>query len=250
MSANFPSLPGDIIFFSPINGKSANTIAQSLLRFKKAHHSHVALVVNEGNAIHAMPKKGVHVESIRIILKNNLGNFLVYRNSTLNEKIAPIDLSDLSWYYNFQRYNYFFFTCRRSNASFCSELIARVYISAGLHVSLKLPERTLPSDIFNHMRSNNEWREVTQIYADFFLSENYPTVLEKVSSFIKRTEIFNQGMTYGQNLTKQQLEYISQKNGIEAPKIEIHRTYWTDPTRPSALSVIFSIIKSIIYRRK
>ncbi len=109
MNYEFPSQCGDLIFFSPPVIKSANIFAQSLLRWRKAQHSHIAIVAKQGNAIHAMPRQGVQVESIRQLLKDRCGEIVVYRNIYLSENVNIVSLENNLWSYNFQKYNYRFF---------------------------------------------------------------------------------------------------------------------------------------------
>lgn len=248
MNNEFPSQSGDLIFLSPIKNKSANIFAQSLIRLSRAQHSHIAIAVKQGNVIHAMPKQGVQVESIRNLLKEKQSEFVVYRKKDLIQSIKIVSLEDRLWHYNFQKYNYRFFFKSRRNASFCSELAAKSYAHINTQISDKAPKNTLPVDIYRHINANNDWDNVTEFYEAFFLRNEYPNVLEMASNFAREIEVRNQAMTYGQNILKNKIDSIAKINGAESPKIDIPRSYWTDPVQPNASRVFLLMIRNLILK--
>ena len=246
MSNNFPSQSGDLIFLSPAKNKSINTIAQSLIRLSRARQSHIAIVVKQGNVIHAMPKQGVQVESIRNLLKERKSKFFVFRKKGLSQSEKIVTLEDHLWHYNLQKYNYRFFFKSRRNASFCSELAAKSYAFINMKISDKAPGNTLPIDIYKHINTGNDWDNVTELYEKFFLRAEYPDVLEVASNFVREIELRNQAMSYGQNIFKGKIDLVAKSTGSVSPKIDIPRSYWTDPVQPSTSSVILSMIKNFI----
>ena len=249
----FPSLSGDLIFFSPKKGISANIAIQSTLRGGNALHSHIAIVAKQGNALHAMPKIGVHISSIRSLLKDRQGEFLVYRNRDLCRSRDIVDLEDHIWFYNHQKYNMRFFFASRHYASFCSELVSKAYTEIERPISDKTPSRTLPIDIYKYIISSNEWDDVTKQYEDFFLKEDYPKVLDLVSSFVQNIEEKNQTMTYQQHILKNTIRALAERDEQPYSERKIRRRYWTDPIDPRQSKFLVTLLAktiSTLFKRK
>jgi hypothetical protein len=216
-----PSQSGDIIFLSP-ESKSPNTKAQSIIRRKSAIHSHVAVAVKQGNAIHAMPKDGVHVTTIHSLLTERGIKFSVFRKKDLKSNEERLcRLEDKLWYFNRQKYNFWLFFRPRTNASFCSELVAKAYEAIGVKISERRPSATLPVDIHNFVHENVEWENITKTYENFFLTHHYTPGDDLASNFVRQIEEMNQNMTQGQRLLINRLNKICKKN-----KMEPTRKYW------------------------
>lgn len=224
MFSDPPSQSGDIIFFSPSSKKSANTLAQQLIRGRESRHSHVAIAVKQGNAIHAMPSDGVHLSRIReLLLINN--HFSVYRNVDLSTD-ELCRLEDKLWYFNRQKYNFRFFMPSRRGASFCSELAAKAYRAVNVNISTRRPGATLPADIFDHISENAVWLDVTSLYRAFFLDENFDDGHDMASNFVQIIEQLNQNMAAGQQALIDRINYIHLKQGLPTPSISPTRKYW------------------------
>lgn len=226
MYSNPPSQSGDIIFLSP-DTKSLNTKAQSVIRRKNAIHSHVAVAVKQGNAIHAMPKDGVHSTTIRSLLTERGTEFQVFRNKDLssNDKLL-CRLEDKLWYFNRQKYNFLLFFRSRTNASFCSELVAKAYKSIGIKVASRHPSATLPVDIHDFVQKNTEWEDITNTYVNFFLTHSYTPADDLASNFVRHIEEQNQAMTLGQRKLIERINRIHKKNKIGPTEMEPTREYW------------------------
>ncbi len=226
MYSNPPSQSGDIILLSP-HAKSLNTKAQSLIRRKSAIHSHVAVAVKQGNAIHAMPKAGVHAATIRSLLTESDIEFLVFRNKKIKQNNELLyRLEDKLWYFNKQKYNFFLFFHSRTNASFCSELLAKAYKEIGIDVSSRRPSATLPVDIHEFVQKSTEWEDITSIYANFFLTQNCTPADDLASNFVRQIEEQNQSMTQGQRKLIDRINRIHRKNKISPTEIKPTRQYW------------------------
>lgn len=222
-----PSQPGDIIFLSP-GAKSANTKAQSIVRRRDAIHSHVAVAVGHGNAIHAMPHDGVHATTIRSLLSEPRIEFSVFRNKSLSLNNNLLEkLEEQIWYFNRQNYNYFLFLRPRFNASFCSELVAKAYEEIGVTISLKRPSSTLPVDIYEFIQKNSDWENETNIYTEFFLGPDHTPSDDLYSVLALRIEEGNQDMAHGQQLLIDRIEAIQKSPAHFEPS----RKYWNVPRR-------------------
>lgn len=240
MLDNVPSLTGDVIMFKS-SKKGFNVVAQSFLRGKRAGHSHVAIAVKQGNAIHAMPGTGVQLQSIRELFLDKDNDLVVFRNSSLecNEK-ALCRLEDSLLFYQRQAYNYGLFVNRSSCASFCSELAANAYEKIGSRLSGKRPNSTLPVDIYECISSDSDWREVTDEYKSFFLDECYATVHDVAAEFVRNLEYANQGMARGQQLMLDQLRRAEAKNGAVPRNLQPTRDYWSN-NGEGRIDIIFAL---------
>lgn len=230
MSNDFPSQSGDIILISSNSRKSANIFAQSLIRRKKALHSHVAVALKLGNAIHAMPNGGVHTASIHELLTSGKYSFQVYRNTIVNTKVSMLissrDFDDCLLYYSRQKYNFWIFTLSRNNASFCSELVAKAYKKIGISISKKRTSSTLPIDIYNYVSVSKEWENVTESYKSFFLDENFKKVNNLASAFVRALEQGNQDMAIGQNNLIKIINSVEKQQGLKKSTMRPSRNYW------------------------
>ena len=225
MFSNPPSQPGDIIFLLPGKRKSVNTILQRLIRRQQSPYSHVAIAVKQGNAIHAMPKNGVHVSRIRMLLKEYMGHFVAYRNISLSYPLLS-KLEDCVWFFKDQRYNKRFFLPARRNASFCSELVVKAYESIGVNTSIKRPSATLPSDIFDQISKSGTWVNVTDLYRDFFLNEDFDDGHNVASDFVHLIEQLNQSMSADQQRLVDHINADNFEQGLPPTSIAPSRRYW------------------------
>jgi len=221
------SQPGDIIFLRQNSRKSLNIHAQSLIRGKRALYSHIAIAVKQGNAIHSMPREGVHVVRVHDLLNSSGATFQVFRHIVVNATPElHTKLEDGLWYFNQQKYNKRFFMRTRNNASFCSELASKAYAKINIEISRKPSSHTLPVDIFEKISKNEGWLEVTDLYKDFFLDKNFDSSHNLASDFVRRLECANQIMV------TQRWDLIyklsSQSENLDMPIILTtpSRSYW------------------------
>ena len=233
-----PSQPGDIIFLSPNSAKSVSTAAQSIVRQMEARHGHVALAVKQGNAIHAMPKHGIRAQPIRaLLLDSKYGEFKVFRNRNLDPNGEVLRrLEDNAWFHQAQKYNWRFFFPSRRDASFCSELAAKTYRLIGILVSPRSPSATLPIDIYRFISGEPDWEDVTEAYAEFFLTEKWDSTHDLASNAVQRIEEFNQHMGIGQRALVDKIDRIA-KNSSQGPTdIRPSRDYWNNaPSRKTGM---------------
>lgn len=226
MSVYLPGLPGDLILFSPPN-KNINIVTQTLFRFRKSKYSHVAIVVEQYNVIHAMPKSGVRNEKIRTILNSAQGDFVVYRNTSINTEERILKLQNSLNYFKGQFYNYGIGIRSSWNSSFCSELAAKAFNEININISNKFPHQTLPSDIYDTISTSPDWVDITNDFQQNYLGPSYLEVYDVVAKFYAAVEDYNQGMSFGQ---KQLLDRVNAVSAHSATPTNYKpaRDYWTN----------------------
>jgi type I site-specific restriction-modification system R (restriction) subunit len=237
MSVDLSGLPGDLILFSP-HKKNINIIAQSLLRLKKAKYSHVAIVVEPFNAIHAMPKLGVHAETIRNILKYAQGDFVVYRNASIQTEETLLKLQDSLNSHRGQFYNYGIGVRNSWNSSFCSELAALAFEKIGIKLSSKSPNKTLPSDIYDTVNTSSNWIAITEEFKKDYLGSSYEEVYDKLAKLHTVIENLNQDMSFGQKILTDRINAASACSAAPTNYKPV-RDYWTNDLGDKFSWVIF-----------
>ena len=209
--------------------KDHNLIFQSIFRFGKARHTHVAIALYNFSLIHAMPKSGVHMKSLVEYLNENR-NFSVYRN-----KLAPLEaqaslLEEHLRHHNLQGYslgNWLFTSWRHS---FCSELAAKAYQKSGLRLTKndKNPKRVFPIDIYRHVSVDLEWTDITQEYKEFFLDNENLEFLKKVADFERFNVELTQNMGYDQQMLANIANSVADKYGEKGTTITPPMNYWSN----------------------
>ncbi|HDN2513572.1 MULTISPECIES: YiiX/YebB-like N1pC/P60 family cysteine hydrolase [Providencia] len=248
MSVYLPALPGDLILISTPN-KNLNRIAQSVLRLKTALHSHVAISTDQYCAIHAMPKNGVQIESIKSILADVKGDFVVYRNKNIqsNELLEKIRYELLS--YSGQHYNFHFLIKQYWHSSFCSELAARAFESLNVKISKNDSKNTIPSDIYEFVQNNDEWVDITEIYKNEYLGKSYLEVYDVAAEFMIRTEHFNQDMSFGQQQLLDRINFIT-ADSDNPTNHKPPRHFWTnDLTKKFSWKLLIKYYMNKMVRR-
>ncbi|MBU4682940.1 hypothetical protein KC222_13090 [Cedecea davisae] len=219
-------LPGDLIFTSPPK-KNFNVFSQSLLRFKKARYSHVAISVEQYIAIQAMPKDGVMLDSIRNILNDAEGGFSVYRYLPIQDNHILTELKHELLSYSRQSYNFAIFFRSPWHSSFCSELATRAFRSVGIQISNRPPQNTLPIDIYKHVAASTNWVDITKDYKNSYLSDSYSKAYDTAAQIVISLEYRNQDMAFGQQQLLDRINSLS-KNSEQPTNHQPTRHYWTN----------------------
>lgn len=224
-----PSLPGDIILFSPSKKVSLNLFFQTKIGKRRALHSHVAITIKQGNAIHAMPKVGIQLVGIRELLLDRGEEFIVFRNKMVEGDAGYLyNLEDSLLFYLRQKYNYLFFASRRWNSSFCSELAVKAYRKIGISISNRKPSSTLPLDIFEHIKTSQNWSDVTEIYRDFFLNNPDSGIHDLAARFVKQLEYINQEMAFSQQELADKANLLKKVSKYHPLAMRPSRSYWSN----------------------
>lgn len=235
---SYGHLPGDLVLIPPSVKKSANQMAQSIVRARKASFTHIAIIADPTSIIHAMPDEGVCFARINEVLSP--GKSIGYR--VLRHVDLDIDMSlvmrlrNRMLFYLGQKYNFSFFLRRRERSSYCSELAAKVYKDIGYPLCKKLPRNTLPVDIENLLH-NPHWLDVTSLYVRIHdvekieicipgsdkLLENAGMQIHEIEELIHKS---HHVLLKGQKT----LNTLNRIIGLPEETIELPREYWdVDP---------------------
>lgn len=213
-----PFKTGDIILIE--RPKNKNLMIQSILRIKKAKHSHVAIVLSNMNLIHAMPKRGVCIESISSYIAKNK-DFCVFRN---NKFASSCDRShEIIEHYYGQKYSLLsmMLNHHHHSSSFCSELVAKIYNKkVGIKITEKTTQKTLPIDIYDYISQSKDWHSVTNQYKRF-LRRNKNRNFDFLENIERKMIEFDQHMVYA----KESL-YLKINSVDKTELLPSGREYW------------------------
>lgn len=159
MEENFTIQAGDILI---VRGKELTSKLLSLSQkffYLKNNASHVLIAISDGFYIHAIPEGGVQIIFIHDILDEFEDDWRAIRLKNLNEDNMEKLLKSV-FYYKDQEYNYKYFTTQ-INASFCSELAAKIYLRAGIKIFNFNPKFVKPSNFAKEADKNENWEDIT-----------------------------------------------------------------------------------------
>jgi len=239
-------LTGDILLISSSSRKSANTSVQTLLRFRRASFSHVAIVLDATTAIHAMPDEGVHLVPLAELLRQiDRTRLKTLRHLDLDRSTElQMELREALLYFHNQRYNKLFFARLGEGSSYCSELAAKAYRRIGKPLTKRLPRNTLPEDLAALSGHRHKWIDATGIYAD---DEPEPQIIDSIvpglsdvfASSGKALEeaggLFREGESAMHEIIKRQQEVqdlintFNEALGLPKKEIKQPREYWDAP---------------------
>ena len=209
--------------------KNINLLIQSIFRFGKAKHSHVAITLGEFSLIHAMPKAGVRMQSLGEYLRENR-NFIVYRHKLASLEKSAHFLREHLQFHHLQKYGIFNVIFTNWRHSFCSELAAKAYKKANLKLTRYniYPKWVFPIDIFRHVSVDSDWVDVTEKYIDFFLKDEYFKIQKMASSFEQFNVEYTQKMGFEQqnllDLINRSNNRNDEKEGITKPPMN----FWSN----------------------
>lgn len=173
---------GDIIFVRTPKRIPLNRIAQTVATGKRAKYTHVLLCVMPGLYVHSVVNQGVHL----VLAENEEGNFpalygdgwKVVRNLNLSQNHQSMAMvAYRAAYYIGQKYNGAFavsgFLSQRFkiSRSFCSELIAKIFVDLGHPIANLKPEQILPAHIDSATKDSDQWKDVTSEYEKHLLGK-------------------------------------------------------------------------------
>lgn len=203
-------IAGDIIFVGD-NRKGISRFGQTVARFQLSDFSHVALNLSGDICIHSMPEGGIRIDTPQDVVKQNesVRPYVVFRyhhfdtrdRYNLKDKIkhycAPAFSRDYNWLFAAKSLRQALIILKTPRSVqgldnvYCSEMVAQVYKAMDIKVSSKPVVRTLPIDIYRHVRANeNDWEEVTNLYHAYFSADEYEAdVTRLIQARQKRLEI-------------------------------------------------------------
>lgn len=112
-------------------------------------------------------KGGVQIIFIHDILDEFEDDWRAIRLKNLNEENIE-ELTKSVFYYKNQKYNYKYFTTQ-INASFCSELAAKIYLRAGIKIFNFNPKFVKPSNFAKEADKSENWEDITSETKEVYL---------------------------------------------------------------------------------
>ena len=160
MKEKFDIQAGDILIVKGKSGFSKILALSQKFFYLKNTSSHILISVADGFYIHATSNKGVHFISFKELLPEIENNFKVIRLKKLENQQYEELVRTVTFYMG-QVYNktYFF---DKYNASFCSELAAKIYKKANIFIlDNKEPKYVIPADFEREADLCNQWIDIT-----------------------------------------------------------------------------------------
>ncbi|WP_454878389.1 YiiX/YebB-like N1pC/P60 family cysteine hydrolase [Serratia inhibens] len=155
---------GDI-FLVRGGSKSSTAIvnAQKIL-YPKAKSSHVEFYLGDGSIIHSTGDNGVHLVFLLDELKDIKDEWKVIRLLGVSEQDTE-NLTKAALYFLRQEYNIKYMMEGVDNKSFCSELIAKIYMKANIKIfNGKDPSKIAPAHFDKEADQLSLWEDVTSEY--------------------------------------------------------------------------------------
>lgn len=155
---------GDI-FLVRGGSKSSTAIvnAQKIL-YPKAKSSHVEFYLGDGSIIHSTGDNGVHLAFLLDELKDIKDEWKVIRLLGVTEQDTE-NLAKAAIYFLRQEYNVKYMMEGVDNKSFCSELIAKIYMKANIKIlNGKDPSKVAPAHFDKEVDQLSLWEDVTSEY--------------------------------------------------------------------------------------
>ncbi|WP_282808074.1 YiiX/YebB-like N1pC/P60 family cysteine hydrolase [Hafnia alvei] len=155
---------GDI-FLVRGGSKSSTAIvnAQKIL-YPKAKSSHVEFYLGDGSIIHSTGDNGVHLAFLLDELKDIKDEWKVIRLLGVTEQDTE-NLAKAALYFLRQEYNVKYMMEGVDNKSFCSELIAKIYMKANIKIlNGKDPSKVAPAHFDKEADQLSLWEDVTSEY--------------------------------------------------------------------------------------
>lgn len=157
---------GDI--FLVRGGSKFSTVivnAQKVL-YSKAKSSHVEFYLGDGSIIHSTGDNGVHLAFLLDELKDIKDEWKVIRLRGLTEQDTE-NLAKAALFFLRQEYNVKYMMEGVDNKSFCSELIAKIYMKANITIfDGKEPSKITPAHFDKEFDQLNLWEDVTSEYQE------------------------------------------------------------------------------------
>lgn len=161
---------GDVLLVKGTKKAIPNTlVAAQKPIYIKASSSHVAFSIGDGIFIHATSTHGVHLTFLPDELETCKDGWRVIRlkniSSTDEEK-----LTRHSVFYLRQNYNKKFMGSGRDDASFCSELVAKIYRDANIKILKgREPSKVAPAHFDEQADLGTNWDDVTSEYTSLLI---------------------------------------------------------------------------------
>ncbi|MCP5344325.1 MAG: hypothetical protein H7A05_06875 [Pseudomonadales bacterium] len=150
---------GDVLLVTGELKLSAGLVAAQKLMYQSAISSHVEIGLGDGTFVHATTDGGVHIAFILDELAKCADSWRAIRLKGLNkeqeEEVAKATLHFLR-----QGYNHVYMGKGTDHSSFCSELVVKAYLKAGIEIlGGRLPGKTTPAHFDMEADSGELWED-------------------------------------------------------------------------------------------
>jgi hypothetical protein len=140
-------------------------VAAQKVIYRNTSSSHVAFSIGDGVFIHATSKNGVHLTFFPDELMTCNDEWRVIRLKGISNSDKD-ELAKSSLFYLRQNYNNKFMGSGCDDASFCSELVAKIYRDAKIHILNKRdPSKIAPAHFDEQADLGTNWEDVTSEYS-------------------------------------------------------------------------------------
>ena len=162
---SFHTAVGDILLVTGSAKSSKGLVAgQKAIIYDKAVSSHAAFSLTDGSFIHSTTDKGVHLAFFPDIIQDCEDGWRVIRLKELDEEKRRLLLAGANHFLS-QDYNYGLLGKGSDSSSFCSELAAKAYQRAGVHILNGLqPSKVAPAHFDIEADLQKDWTDVTEDY--------------------------------------------------------------------------------------
>ncbi|ENU5814310.1 YiiX/YebB-like N1pC/P60 family cysteine hydrolase [Vibrio fluvialis] len=199
---------GDIFLVRGGRKSSSALVGAQKLIYNGVKSSHVEMSIGDGSLVHSTNDGGVHFVFLLDELKDIKDDWKVIRLKGITEQEQE-ELAKAALYYLRQGYNKKFMGNGEEDASFCSELIAKIYKKAGVPLlDEKLPSKIAPAHFDRLAGESEQWEDVTDEYLALIekIKENefpfrfaFNTIK---SSMVKRSHLSSMRQTVFQAIQK------------------------------------------------
>jgi hypothetical protein len=157
-------LAGDVLLVKGTTKFSKALSKGQKVIYKNNVSSHVELSIADGTFVHSTDDGGVHLVFLPDELKTCEDGWRVIRLKSLNEQERE-EIMKASLHYLRQDYNKAYMGKGKPDASFCSELIAKIYSKAGITIlGGKEPSKVAPAHFDEQADVDEAWEDVTEEY--------------------------------------------------------------------------------------
>lgn len=157
-------LAGDVLLVKGTTKFSEALSKGQKVIYKNSVSSHVELSLADGAFVHSTNDAGVHLVFLPDELKTCEDGWRVIRLKNLSEQDRE-EIMKASLHYLRQDYNKAYMGKGKPDASFCSELIAKIYAKAGITIlGGKEPSKVAPAHFDEQADICGVWEDVTEEY--------------------------------------------------------------------------------------
>lgn len=162
---------GDILLVTGTRKTSKWLARSQKLLYSKASSSHVEFGMGDGVFIHATTGRKVTFTTITKELEEVKSSWRVIRLKGLSDDTnSQLQLN--AYYFLAQDYNSNYFRPHKKHASYCSELVDKIYRRTGIQIFSRLGTKIIAPSHFDQLANENvNWLDVTDEYKSILATE-------------------------------------------------------------------------------